>query len=45
MNLQYTRKINDIFSGGIKLANYLVGDAVFNKVDTDTLWLWAIAKF
>ena len=45
LNLQYTRKITDRVSGGIKLANYSAGDAVFNKVDTDKFWLWASAKF
>ena len=45
INLQYTRKITDSVSGGIKLANYSAGDAVFNRVDTDKFWLWASAKF
>ena len=45
LNLQYTRKITDRVSGGIKLANYSAGDDVFNKVDTDKFWLWASAKF
>jgi len=45
INLQYTRKITDRVSGGIKLANYSAGDAAFNRVDTDRFWLWATAKF
>ena len=45
INLQYTRKITDRVSGGIKLANYSAGDSVFNRVDTDRFWLWAGAKF
>jgi hypothetical protein len=45
LNLQYTRKFNKTFSGGVKLANYSAGDAVFQKVDTDKFWLWAGAKF
>lgn len=42
INLQYTRKINDIFSMGVKYAAYEAGDI---KVDTDKLWLWLGAKF
>jgi len=45
INLQYTRKINDTFGAGIKLANYSSGDEVFNRVDTDRFWLWGTAKF
>jgi len=45
INLQYTRKISDNIAGGVKLANYSAGDAVFGKVDTDKFWLWASYKF
>ena len=45
LNVQYTRKFNKTFSGGVKLANYSAGDTVFQKVDTDKFWLWAGAKF
>jgi len=45
INLQYTRKLSDKVSGGIKLANYSAGDAAFGKVDTDKFWLWAGVKF
>lgn len=45
INLLYTRKFNEHFSGGIKFASYSAGDAAFKKVDTDKLWLWAGAKF
>jgi hypothetical protein len=45
INLQYTRKLSDKVTGGVKLANYSAGDSVFGKVDTDKFWLWAGVKF
>lgn len=45
INVQYTRKLSDTVSGGVKFANYSAGDAVFNKVDSDKFWLWASLKF
>jgi hypothetical protein len=45
INLQYTRKLSDRTAGGVKLANYSAGEAVFKKVDTDKFWLWASVKF
>lgn len=45
VNLSYARKFGKSISGGVKLANYSAGNAVFSKVDTDKFWLWAGAKF
>jgi hypothetical protein len=45
INLQYTRKLSERIAGGVKLANYSAGEAVFKKVDTDKFWLWASVKF
>jgi len=45
LNLLYSRKFGDNFSGGIKFAKYSAGDSGFGKVDTDKVWLWAGASF
>jgi len=45
INLLYTRKISDSFSGGIKYADYSAGDAGFGKVDGQKTWLWLGYKF
>ncbi len=45
VNLLYTRKFGDSFSGGLKFADYDAGDAVFGKVDTRKTWVWAGFKF
>jgi len=45
INLLYTRKFSDGFSGGIKYADYSAGDAGFGRVDTQRAWLWGTYKF
>jgi len=45
INILFTQKFSDIFSGGIKFASYSAGDSAFGKVDGDKFWLWATAKF
>ncbi len=45
INLVYTRKFSDSFSGGLKFADYSAGDSAFNKVDTTKAWAWAGFKF
>ncbi len=45
INLVYTRKFGDDFSGGIKFADYNAGASAFGKVDTKKAWLWAGYKF
>ncbi len=45
INLLYTRKFGDKFSGGIKFADYNAGDSGFGKVDTKKTWIWAGFKF
>ncbi len=42
INLQYTTKVAEKYSVGVKYANYSAGDI---KVDTDKLWLWVATKF
>ncbi len=45
INLLYTRKFTDQFSGGLKYADYSAGDQAFNRVDTERLWVWGGFKF
>lgn len=45
LNLLYTRKLSDSFSGGVKFADYDAGDSVFGKVDTRKAWAWVGYKF
>ena len=45
INLLYAKKFGKNYSAGIKYASYSAGDASFNKVDTDKLWIWVGAKF
>ncbi len=45
LNLLYTRKLGDGFSGGLKFADYDAGDSVFGKVDTRKAWAWVSYKF
>jgi len=45
INLLYTRKFGDGFSGGIKYADYSAGDAGFGRVDAQKAWVWAAYKF
>ena len=44
-NMVYSRKFAKRYTGGLKLAAYSSGDPVFNKVDTDKVWVWLSAKF
>ncbi|WP_438864308.1 alginate export family protein [Neptunicella sp.] len=41
----YSKKLNEHFSGGIKLACYSAGDNAAGKVDTNKLWLWLGVNF
>ncbi len=45
INLVYSRKFSDNYSGGVKLADYDAGNAEFGKVDTEKYWVWFGAKF
>ncbi len=45
INAVYSKTFNKQYTLGIKFAKYSAGDSVFNKVDTDKLWLWISAKF
>jgi hypothetical protein len=45
INLVYTRKFGDVYSGGVKYADYSAGDTVFSKVDTTKFWIWGGASF
>lgn len=45
LNLVYSRKFGENFSGGVKLADYSAGSEQFAKVDTRKAWLWAGYKF
>ena len=45
IDLVYTRKFSDSFSGGIKFADYNAGDSGFGRVDTRRTWIWAGYKF
>lgn len=45
INLLYTRKFGEGFSGGLKFADYDAGDSVFGKVDTRKAWAWVGYKF
>lgn len=45
INVSYSRKIYQNFSGGVKYASYREGDSSAGKVDTDKLWVWIGARF
>ncbi len=45
IDLVYTKKFSDSFSGGIKFADYNAGDSDFGRVDTRRTWIWAGYKF
>ncbi len=45
INLLYSRKFGDGFSGGVKFADYTAGDSSFSKVDSKKVWIWAGFKF
>jgi len=44
-DVAYQRKFYKRYNAGIKYASYSAGDATFNKVDTDKVWLWVGASF
>ncbi|WP_416305940.1 alginate export family protein [Neptunicella sp. SCSIO 80796] len=45
INALFSKKLDDHFSAGTKLARYSAGDAPAGKVDTDKIWLWLGASF
>ena len=45
INLLYTRKLGEGFSGGLKFADYDAGDSAFGRVDTQKAWAWVSYKF